>query len=419
MKRILDQIEIFLLCLTVFLIPIYIKITTISIGALFLIAVLKKSNWKFFSELLKDSKFYLFISPFIITCLGVTYSNYLTEAKVQIETVVSLVIFPFIFVSLRNNTVKFAWEYVLSFFVISPLFAYLICLAYAIPAYINSNDANVFFYTMFSGLIKAPHHLSYCVNLSIVFLSYSFTDKLELFIRRNKALQIFKVTLLIIFIVFIFQLSSKINIILLCIYALLYSVYLIRKKYISTKKIVLVFSLIFVLIGTSYFIPEVNRRFSNMYIAMSKFKKFDNNRTLESTDLRLSAIEAGVSIIEENFWIGVGSGDLSTEMNNYYKESKSRGAYIKDTKTHNQFLRTFAMFGVVGFVFLLSIFIMLFIIAIRDKNFLLIIWAGFMFILFLIEDIFIVQEGVIMFSLFSSYFVFYKNKYCKKCKELG
>jgi hypothetical protein len=53
MKRILDQIELFLLCFTVFAIPVHIKVTSISIGLLMVIAVLKKENYPEFLKLFK------------------------------------------------------------------------------------------------------------------------------------------------------------------------------------------------------------------------------------------------------------------------------------------------------------------------------------------------------------------------------
>ncbi len=410
MNRALDKIELFLLCFTAFMIPIHIKLTSVSIALLMLVALLKKENYKRFISLLKNYKYYLLCSPLILSILGLYHTEYFPEAKSQIEIVVSLAIFPFIFTSFKSNKIKFSREYVFSFFVVSSLFAYFICMAYALPAFAESYDTNVFLYSAFSMLIRGPHHLSYCIFFSFVLVAFSFTNKFDLFIRRDKSIRIFKIVLLILFLIFIFQLSSKITILLLVLFSISLLIYMFVAKQIGIKKILLVFLSFIVLSGSMLFLPKIRARFDVMLNSVKEFDKDSRNRPIESTELRFSAIEAALSIIRDNFWIGVGTGDLSTEMSNYYKENNSQGAYINHISPHNQMLRTFAMYGVIGFSLLVGIFIMLFYSGLKDKNFLLITWTLFMLALFNVEDMLMIQDGIIMFSFFSSYFLFYRKR---------
>ena len=106
MKKALDQFELFLMCTTAFMIPIHIKITSLSIALLVVVAFLKIENYRAFVKLLSDFRFYLFISPLLVAVLGVINTNDLLEARKQIEIVVSLLLFPFIFVSFKNNIIN-------------------------------------------------------------------------------------------------------------------------------------------------------------------------------------------------------------------------------------------------------------------------------------------------------------------------
>ncbi len=93
-------------------------------------------------------------------------------------------------------------------------------------------------------------------------------------------------------------------------------------------------------------------------------------------------------------------------MSNYYKSSDSKGAYIHHISPHNQMLRTFAMYGFIGFSLLVGIFVMLFYSGMKNKDYLMILWTIFMFALFNVEDMLMIQDGIVLFSLFSCYFLF-------------
>jgi O-antigen ligase len=70
---------------------------------------------------------------------------------------------------------------------------------------------------------------------------------------------------------------------------------------------------------------------------------------------RLLSIQYGVRIAEENPLLGVGVGDIKTEMDKLYNQSAG-SEFVKSKLPHNQFVYFLAASGIVGFlVFMLSV----------------------------------------------------------------
>ena len=79
MKRIVDQIELFLLCFTVFMIPIHIKLTSVSIALLLVLAFFKKENLSQFKNIYKNPRFIILIFPYLFFLLGLINTNYMVD----------------------------------------------------------------------------------------------------------------------------------------------------------------------------------------------------------------------------------------------------------------------------------------------------------------------------------------------------
>ena len=135
--------------------------------------------------------------------------------------------------SFSNNSIKIKTELFLSFFVISALFAYFVCMSVAVPSAIRAGNVNYLFYSKLSSIIKGPHHLSYSVLFAIVLLAFSVIGQLNLFIQKSAKLTVFKLLSLIFLVVFLLQLSSKVTILFLFLFSIAFFVYLVRKKIIS------------------------------------------------------------------------------------------------------------------------------------------------------------------------------------------
>ncbi|HOZ30752.1 MAG TPA: O-antigen ligase family protein [Bacteroidales bacterium] len=404
MKQILDKIELFLLCFTVFAIPVHIKVTSIAIGLLLLIAFLKKDNYKEFARLYKNPAFIILIVPYLLYFTGLIHTRHMTDAVIQLEIITSLLVFPIIFTSYKSNALKYRPELIQSFFILGVVMAYFICMSVAVPAYINKGDINVFLYQDFSGVIKGPHHLSYNVIFAIVILLSNMIKKTPLLYLEKKLTGV-KFILLLIFTVFLFQLTSKATILLFFGVVAFIFVYAVSKKIISYKIAIPSVLLIILISVVAFSTHKINVRFKNLFRVVGHSEQVDL-KSQESTALRIAAFKAGSNVVKENFWFGVGTGDIAYAMNDYYKAHNYQGAYIHNISPHNQFLRSFVMHGVIGFASLLSVFGLMIYVAVKNKHFLLMLWIIVMAVLFSTEDMFGIQDGIVFFCFYTSYFVF-------------
>jgi len=405
MKNYIDRIEIFMLCFTVFAMPIHIKVTSMSIGFLILISFLKKENYPQLLSSLKDYKFWILIFPYIVYWIGLLNTPYkhLKDGFQQIEIVSSLLIFPIVFTSFKTNSVSNKSKYIQSSLILGVLFSYFICLSVALPEFINKKDLGVLFYSRFSNVIKGPHHLSYCVIFALIILVSSIFNKTPLLLTNKRYVGL-KVTIFVILSVFLFQLSSKATIILYFVCMAIVFAYTVIKRIIPLRiALPIVLSIAFLSVFL-YNLPNVKMRFNKMFNVLFDTKHIDYH-SQESTSLRIAAYSAGKSIIKENFWIGVGTGELAYALSKYYKYHDFQGAYIKYISPHNQFVRSFAMHGLLGFVSVAILFILMFIVVFKERNFLMFFWAFIMFVLFNVEDMFGIQDGIVFFAFYTSYFI--------------
>jgi len=401
-KQVVDKIELFSLCFVAFTIPLNVKIASIFIGILFVLAFLKKDNYSNFYKMLKTPAFYILILPYLFFLLGLinTDIEHMKDAKVQVELTLSLLVFPIIVTAFKSNKIKNAGNYIFSFFVIGLLVAYFTCLSISLSKFILDRNFEFFFYQELSQVVAGAHHLSYFVFFGIMILASNLLGQIDLYFSDKKYLRL-KTIIILVLSIFLFQLSSKATIILFLISSLIIFIYIVSNKIIPLKYSLGIISIIIIFIIIGFSTQKVNMRFSKFVDVMYKYEEF-NPKSQESTALRISALKTGVEVAKSNFWFGTGTGDLLYEMNDYYKDNYYQAAYIKYISPHNQFVRSFAMHGVFGFLSLISIFALMIYTAIKRKSFLLWIWIIMMLVLFNVEDMFGIQSGIVFFSFFTS-----------------
>ncbi|HOM35403.1 MAG TPA: hypothetical protein PK262_00005, partial [Bacteroidales bacterium] len=62
--------------------------------------------------------------------------------------------------------------------------------------------------------------------------------------------------------------------------------------------------------------------------------------------------------------------------------------------------------GLPGFLSLVAIFVLLFFLSLKHSNPLMFLWALIMLVLFNVEDMFGIQDGIVFFCFYTAYFVF-------------
>jgi hypothetical protein len=111
---------------------------------------------------------------------------------------------------------------------------------------------------------------------------------------------------------------------------------------------------------------------------------------------RLYYLEGAFSIIENNFFTGVGTGDIQDEFDNYYNKYQSELQSQYRVRTHNQFLTFFITLGFFGFIWFLYATIYP-LIHFRKLNFILAVAQFILLLSFLSEDTLETQPGVTLY----------------------
>ncbi|MEZ5106788.1 MAG: O-antigen ligase family protein [Draconibacterium sp.] len=103
------------------------------------------------------------------------------------------------------------------------------------------------------------------------------------------------------------------------------------------------------------------------------------NANYQSFSQRLEFSKAALTIIKQNFWLGVGTGNWREEFKNAYQENHSNLSEELYASSHNQYLNYMVKFGLIGF--LLIMFFMIYPI-IKSKRYNDILFLIFLFFLF-------------------------------------
>jgi O-antigen ligase len=129
---------------------------------------------------------------------------------------------------------------------------------------------------------------------------------------------------------------------------------------------------------------------------------------LRRQDERLIVWKSAMQIIKNHPIIGVGIGDVRTELVKEYIRIGEDKLEKERLNAHNQFLEVLLEDGLVGFSFFLLVFGSLIFIAINEKNLMLGLFIIMIIIFFMFETVLYRLAGVSFFSLFS-FLLLHKN----------
>jgi O-antigen ligase len=347
----LEKIRIFLLSSFAFCLPLNQKWSTLILLALVAILLLMKKEKVIFWNL-------TFLLPPLLYLVIVASLFYSDQFEFRyLEQRASLIAFPIIFSAARlikEDRIK-----VFKYFVWGCALAILMCY---LNAFYNSisivngsvifkpvvndqfsfmysvvRDGNYFFSSWFS-LFHQTTYFALYLNASIaIILAFSLW-------KKNKANYFF----LLLFPMVIFQLSSKIGLI---ICGMIFMIYGLSKL----QKIVYkgLFVTVFLAIGTLFILK-------NPRVKIMTETLMERGITIEPSErygysLRLMSWDAALTVFYKNPIIGVGVGDTQAELNQVYANK----GYIQPLKeklnAHNQFLQTMLVGGSIGLIVLLGI----------------------------------------------------------------
>ncbi len=124
---------------------------------------------------------------------------------------------------------------------------------------------------------------------------------------------------------------------------------------------------------------------------------------------RVEYLKAALHIIHDNFWIGVGTGDIEDAFYSEFNKMHSKLKEIFWFHAHNQFLAFFVAFGLFGFLFFLFALIYPVIITRAYHDYFFIVFYVIALFSMLTDDTLETQAGVTFFAFFFSFLMFGKK----------
>jgi len=393
-----EKLHYFTGLLFFFLLPFNLKFFPIVVGLWVVTWFLQKELKARFVLLWENKRALLLMAFYLLFAVSMIYSENLSKSLTDLEKKLSLFFMPLIFatanVYLRKNI-----KYLLLAFLAGTLVNVLISSSHFIFNILTDNLA-------YHDFLKSPFGYSY-KNLSFINHSSYFamfvTFSVAIFIYfRNTDFFTKKrnvwVTLFIVLLIGICILNSSRGGILALMFFLLVSFfYFMRNIYLKIGITAIMVSLLILGLSTKRF-----KNYSEVFTDFIQGKEVNQEELLEKHAVRPVLWKISIDIIKSNFWFGTGNGDIKVELDKLYQEKDVYSAIDRTHNPHNQYLSVFVGLGIVGFVFFVLLLLKPFIIAIKEKNYLLLSFLVIVAVHFLVESMLNRLSGIAFFSAFYS-----------------
>lgn len=402
-KEILNKLNVFSLLGVAFLIPFNSDLNRYLLGV-FLVSTLILYFNSLGSLKLKEYKGLIALSFLLIFyAISFIYSDNLKLAWIDFEKKLPLILLPLALVVISPGVKKTRWLY--RAFLAGVLTVTLVCLVFFIfrtfsDAHFQRVLVNHPFYQMYSKFYFFGNTNYYAVYLimSVILLTGMLWKNSPP--GKERGMKWFMYLSLALFIALTLVISSRSGIVSLAVVLVFSVFYLVKNRYFRLVSLGL-------LIVLGLYITT-NYRFSNYIRVLGSMlhspQKISDNELLENSALRLIFWKASADIIGENVWLGVGTGDVKSQMKSKYKEMGVYEQLHENDDPHNQFLRTFVATGLPGFLALMGVFAFACTRGIQSRDYLLIAFLILMLIHFLFKSMLFREDGVVFFSFFYGLF---------------
>lgn len=251
---------------------------------------------------------------------------------------------------------------------------------------------NHFFATNFSILHQTVYFSMYLTLAILILIEFPFKDK-----RINWGIIVFLgITILCVL--------NRASYLILFVLMLYMTIKKIKSNYI---KVSVLFGLVTALVSFGNVNPRVKRSIGNIKTFLKDDGKDEarRNELINNIDRRILLWNEASDLIKENFYFGLGLGDVEDELDSRFKE-KGLTTLI-GLNTHNQYLQTMLEVGLIGLLLLFTMFYFLFknlsvtYTSILGVGFIILIGVNFMF-----ESMFSRYSGLSFIIFFYCLFVF-------------
>jgi len=337
----------------------------------------------------------LFLIVFLLYAISFFYSENVSFALKELEQKLSFLIFPIIFFSLPKFT-STQKKTILNTFVLGSVAS---CIILFINASIQYFETGVFIsYVKYTALLGGhPSYLGlYYIFAFFIVVYRIFNDEkvfdLKKFQHRETIL--LGVILLILYINIFLIVARMPILVFLGIVTVSTIFYFYNKKKIGVGFLLAIIEFL-IIVGSVYITPRQGKQFSNI-------KK----------DARVKLWQSSIKCIEVAPLFGHGLGDRKDILLHQYKKDKLDHALKNKHNTHNQYLDTSVAIGIVGALFLLLLFCIPLIWAIKEKHYIYIVFLLISLGCMLTESMLERQAGIFFILFFNCFFAsqYFPNK---------
>lgn len=344
--------------------------------------------------------FIMFVVYYLWQAIGLIYTTDIKMGLLNLFGRLALILFPLVLI-FPGETIKNKAKILIRIFALSTFLFILFCFVYALYRSVslqnglwtfNPHPAEYPWLSYFYGsdltISQHPSYIAMYVLLSVFICFESWFDRSTKFQYR-----ILWLILGFLLLISMYFLSSRAGILISLILIPFYIIYKFNRLR-KGKFIWIVVILIVILL-----IPLVlkNKRVDYLYGEVFN-KQVDYQR---KKDPRFLIWGSALNIVRQNLLLGVGIGDVRTELAKEYERIGEVEMAKERLNAHNQFLEVLLENGIIGLVLFISMFICMFYIAFSDKNLLYGMFILMLFMFFLFETILYRLAGVSFFSLFS------------------
>ena len=401
--------------LIVIVLPVHVKFISPLLILWCVFWLLKTFFWNASeSVIMKPVKllFILFIIYYVWQAVGLIYSADTIMGLSNLFGRLSLVLFPLVLV-IPGEMIKKKINVLIRIFAASTFFFILICFSYALYRSTHFQNGLLtfnphppeffwlnYFYSSELTLNQHPSYIAMYVLLGFFICFESFFDYSNNIIRRIA----WFVTGVLLLITQYF-LSSRAGILISLILVPIYFIIKLRRLHKNKHSWVLIILIIVAIVPLVIKNQRVDYLFG---------KVFNNQVGYErKEDPRFTIWKSGMEIAKKNLLVGVGIGDVRTELSLEYQRIGEEQMAIEKFNAHNQFLEVLLENGIIGLIIFLSIFPCMIYIAVKTNNLLYLMFIIMMLSFFLFETVLYRLAGVSFFSLFSFLLIYVKDDILK------
>ena len=335
-KSAVIRAEYVLWALLAFLMPLWQQVLPLLLGGLLLLRVLFRTHRTGSPSRMDRSFLVLFIVLYALHALGMLWTENVAHGLFDLQVKLALILVPLL---LYTSPIDREDLVVVGFggIIVGSVVAAFVGFAHMAWLCFFGDDDVLFAGTGFSFYMHQGYFAS--------FFCFSFIGLSELLVRRNKLFSGIakKIAILCLFVLaaaIVFTLSRT-GLIVLGLSALVVAFSGLMKWRTKRSMILLITTSLIgvVLVGTT-----ANRmigRFEGLFRTLNKIETLDVTAT-DANTVRILLLDISADLIDQNFWTGVGTGDIKDELRSNAISKGYSGVSRMDLNAHDQFLQVFS-----------------------------------------------------------------------------